>query len=180
MLFRSTLTFTRAGLVAFAVLYVLTGLGITAGAHRLFTHRTFTPSRPLREALALLFLLAAQGSIARWVRDHQVHHRHSDGPGDPHSPTDGFWHAHLGWLWGRPPRDEARALYARWTRDLDAGHVGRLFAGGAPLAALHLGFAIALYLLGALLEAGFAANAPLAGWHTGLSLVVWEIGRAHV
>lgn len=170
-------TFTREGLVACVMLYLFTGFGVTAGAHRLFTHRTFTPAPIVRELLALAFLMSAQGSIHRWVRDHGIHHRYSDQPSDPHSPAvHGLSGAHLGWLWQKPPsRSEERALYARWTRGLDPGRVGRFFQSGARLAALHLGAIVIAYAMGAFLEAGFSADALLRGHHTGVSLIVWGI-----
>jgi stearoyl-CoA desaturase (delta-9 desaturase) len=161
-------TFTWPGLWACAALYLVTGLGVTAGAHRLFTHQSFTPRPLLREALALSFLLAAQGSVARWVRDHHLHHRFADRDGDPHSPVvgSGFVHAHLGWLWQQPPsRAETTRLYLKWTRRLDAGVLGRALASGPALAALHAGFALGV----------FGAGALWGGPRLGLSLLVWGV-----
>ena len=68
------------------VLYTLTGFGITIGFHRLFTHRSFTPRRPLKIALAVLGSMAVEGSVTSWVATHRRHHIYSDHPGDPHSP----------------------------------------------------------------------------------------------
>lgn len=77
----------------------LTGmLGITAGAHRLWSHRSFQAAWPVR----LLFMLgnsaAHQGSIYHWVRDHRMHHKYTDSQLDPHSIQYGFWYSHIGWL----------------------------------------------------------------------------------
>ena len=169
------LTFTRAGLIACAAMYLVTGLGVTAGAHRLFTHRAFRPTPITRDLLALAFLLSAQGSLRRWVRDHHIHHVYSDDAGDPHSPERaGFFSAHFGWLWKRPPtRAESRDLYQRFTHGLDIGRVGRFFERGGPLVALHLGALAMAYLTGAIIEAGVTPRAIVGGAHTGLSLVVW-------
>ena len=158
-------TVTRAGLWTCLGLYLFTGLGVTAGAHRLFAHRSFQPAPLLRDLLALAFLLSAQGSLRRWVRDHAIHHRYSDGAGDPHSPLAlGFWGAHLFWLWKRPPTaEQERALYRRWTRGLEVGRLGGFFRSGARLGALHLGGLATLFAVGTL-----AGDARL-----GLSLVVW-------
>lgn len=164
-------TASIAGFVALALGYLLTGLGVTVGAHRLFAHRTFRPHPLVREGLALLFLLSAQGSIARWVRDHTLHHRHADGDGDPHTPEDGAWHAHFGWLWGAPPAEEARTLYTQGCAGLDEGRIGRFFRHPARLAGLHLGVAAVLAAVGyALGGPGMAAS--LVVWGVALRIVL--------
>ena len=94
-----------------AVFYVVSGLGITVGFHRYFTHGSFKAKRPLRIALALAGSLAMQGPVITWVADHRRHHAFSDKEGDPHSPwlfgtsaaalARGFWHSHTGWLFDR-------------------------------------------------------------------------------
>ena len=95
--------------VVFGIVYVITGLGVTVGFHRHFTHRAFSTSRPLRAVLAVLGTAAIEGPIIAWVADHRKHHAFSDQEGDPHSPHHGFggglWgslrglgHAHVGWL----------------------------------------------------------------------------------
>jgi stearoyl-CoA desaturase (Delta-9 desaturase) len=88
--------------------YILSGLGVTAGFHRYFTHGSFKAKRPLRVALAAFGSLAVQGNVIQWVADHRRHHAFSDVEGDPHSPwrygesvrglTKGLFHAHVGWL----------------------------------------------------------------------------------
>ena len=86
-------------------MYLLTGLGITIGYHRLFTHNAFSAKRPVRYALAVLGSMAVEGPLSDWVADHRKHHAHTDEEGDPHSPHTsdgsgiaGLWHAHIGWL----------------------------------------------------------------------------------
>ncbi len=88
--------------------YFVSGLGITVGYHRYFTHGSFKANRALRVALALAGSLAIEGPVIRWVADHRRHHAYSDREGDPHSPwrfgetlpglAKGFWFAHIGWL----------------------------------------------------------------------------------
>src|SRR3954471_14145986 len=56
--------------VVFAIMYVLTGLGVTVGFHRLFTHRAFATTRPIRAALAILGSAAIEGPVISWVADH--------------------------------------------------------------------------------------------------------------
>lgn len=74
------------------------GIGITAGAHRLWAHRAYKANVPYRVAMMLLQTLAGQNSIFEWVRDHRLHHRHSETHADPHNARRGFWFAHCGWL----------------------------------------------------------------------------------
>jgi stearoyl-CoA desaturase (delta-9 desaturase) len=80
----------------------LTGmLGITAGAHRLWSHKSFTAALPTRIIFMLANSAAHQGSIYHWVRDHRMHHRHTDTELDPHSIEYGFMYSHIGWLFFR-------------------------------------------------------------------------------
>ncbi|WP_206352238.1 acyl-CoA desaturase [Tautonia rosea] len=89
-------------------MYLLTGMGITVGFHRLFTHRSFETSVPVKFVLGVLGSMTAQGSLLEWVALHRRHHQFSDDEGDPHSPhgnNEGvrgvfrrFWHAHVGWI----------------------------------------------------------------------------------
>jgi stearoyl-CoA desaturase (delta-9 desaturase) len=73
-------------LVVLAIMYTLTGLGITVGYHRLFTHRSFKTTRWLRVLLAVFGSMAVEGPVIEWVSTHRKHHRFSDQAGDPHSP----------------------------------------------------------------------------------------------
>ena len=95
-------------LAVFGVMSILTGLGITVGYHRLFTHRSFDCHPAVKFTLALLGSMAVEGPILKWVAQHRRHHQHSDEPGDPHSPhlhgegawemLKGLWHSHVGWV----------------------------------------------------------------------------------
>ena len=98
--------------VAIAVpFYLVSGMGITVGFHRYFTHGSFKAKRWLRIVLALAGSLAIEGNIIQWVADHRRHHAFSDQEGDPHSPwrfgtgywalTKGLWFAHMGWMFSR-------------------------------------------------------------------------------
>jgi stearoyl-CoA desaturase (delta-9 desaturase) len=80
----------------------LTGmLGITAGAHRLWSHKSFVAAWPVRLVFMLANSAAHQGSIYHWVKDHRMHHRHTDTDLDPHSIEYGFFYSHIGWLFFR-------------------------------------------------------------------------------
>jgi stearoyl-CoA desaturase (Delta-9 desaturase) len=114
-------------LAIFALMYAITGFGITIGYHRLFTHRAFETSKPVRVALAICGSMAVEGSVITWVADHRKHHAFADEEGDPHSPhvhfEDGFrgalkglWHAHVGWMLGN--NTHGRASARRFAPDL--------------------------------------------------------------
>ena len=100
------------------VFFYITGLGVTVGYHRHFTHGSFKAKKPLRIALAIAGGMAFQGPVLTWVADHRRHHAFSDREGDPHSPwlfgtspyalAKGFWHAHMGWLFDRATTNQER------------------------------------------------------------------------
>ncbi|MGE5637048.1 MAG: fatty acid desaturase, partial [Nocardioidaceae bacterium] len=101
--------------------YVLVGLGVTVGFHRLLTHRAFQTSKPVEYAFAILGSMSFEGSVIHWVADHRKHHAHTDVEGDPHSPhvghgsgLRGLWHAHTGWLFDA----HGRANLRRYAPDL--------------------------------------------------------------
>ena len=84
-------------LTIMAVTYVLFGLGVTVGYHRLLTHNAFKTHAFTRNALALLAACYG-GSPLLWVGVHRVHHAVTDWQADPHTPKRGFWFAHCGWF----------------------------------------------------------------------------------
>ena len=73
-------------------------LGITAGAHRLWAHRTYKAKWPMRFVLMICQTIAFQNHIYEWVRDHRVHHKFTDTDADPHNAQRGFFFSHMGWL----------------------------------------------------------------------------------
>ncbi|NIJ11882.1 stearoyl-CoA desaturase (delta-9 desaturase) [Saccharomonospora amisosensis] len=89
-------------------MWLLTGLGVTVGYHRLFTHRTFKAAQPVAVVLAVLGSMAGQGGLVSWVALHRRHHEYSDREGDPHSPNlsggglrgtlRGLAHSHFLWM----------------------------------------------------------------------------------
>jgi stearoyl-CoA desaturase (delta-9 desaturase) len=97
-------------LALLAVMYGLTGFGITVGFHRMLTHRAFQTSKTVERIFAVLGSMAVQGPVINWVADHRKHHAHTDQEGDPHSPhaghagggikgqLRGLFHAHVGWM----------------------------------------------------------------------------------
>ncbi|KAJ7759652.1 delta 9-fatty acid desaturase protein [Mycena metata] len=89
----------------FAVVYYFyTGVGITAGYHRLWAHRSYNAGRFLEYFLAIAGAGAVQGPIRWWTRGHRAHHRYTDTELDPYNAQKGFWYSHMGWLFVKPRR----------------------------------------------------------------------------
>ncbi|HEY8764559.1 MAG TPA: fatty acid desaturase [Solirubrobacteraceae bacterium] len=148
-------------LLVLVITYALTGLGITVGYHRLFTHRSFETTRAVRAVLAVLGSMAVEGPLLEWVSTHRQHHRFSDQAGDPHSPhaerapgwrgaVRGLAHAHLGWMF----RGQDQANPGRYAKDLLADRDLRFISRAFPLwvlAGLALPFGLGIALTGSLL-----------------------------
>ena len=148
-------------LLVLAIVYALTGAGITVGYHRLFTHRSFQTSRPARMVFAILGSMAVEGSVIEWVATHRKHHSFSDRPGDPHSPHDehapgwrgalgGLAHAHVGWMF----RGKDMANPEHYAIDLLADRDVRFISRTFPLwvlAGLALPFGLGVLLTGSLI-----------------------------
>jgi len=117
--------FTLLHLLMMTLLYLITGYGITIGYHRYFTHKSFEAPGWVKNGLAILGSMAAEGPLLRWVAHHRQHHQHSDHENDPHSPHlhgggfwglwRGLWHAHAGWMF----TPDAPELH-RYVKDLAA------------------------------------------------------------
>lgn len=91
--------FTIWSVVAIVVVTRITGLGVTAGLHRYFSHHSYKTSRGFQFLLAVAGCTALQKGPLWWAIHHRLHHKHSDTPNDPHSPVvEGFLHGHIGWL----------------------------------------------------------------------------------
>jgi stearoyl-CoA desaturase (delta-9 desaturase) len=87
--------------VSFA-LYFISGISITAGYHRYFAHTTYK-TKPVVETVLLFFAsMATQASALRWAFEHRLHHAYVDTDRDPYSVKEGFWHAHILWLFKKP------------------------------------------------------------------------------
>src|SRR3954453_17022197 len=134
---------TPSALIVFAIMYVICGLGITVGFHRMLTHRAFATHRWTRYLFAGLGSMAIQGPVIEWVADHRKHHAHTDKEGDPHSPhvghgdgvmgaLHGLWHAHVGWLWETHGQARAR----KYAKDLVEDRGMRILNKRFPLIVL--------------------------------------------
>ncbi|KAK0478181.1 delta 9-fatty acid desaturase protein [Armillaria novae-zelandiae] len=84
--------------------YFITALGITAGYHRLWSHRSYNASVPLQYMLALAGAGSLQGSIMWWSRGHRAHHRYTDTDLDPYNAHRGLFYSHIGWMLVKPRR----------------------------------------------------------------------------
>ena len=104
--FGLTYGYTRMDWILFGVLYVITGLGITVGYHRLFSHRSFTSPDAVRVALLIAGGWAFQNSALKWCADHVRHHARVDTEEDPYNAKKGFWYSHCGWLFLKDPYDD--------------------------------------------------------------------------
>ncbi len=121
-----------------ASFYIVSGLGITVGFHRYFTHGSYRAKRGLKIGLALAGQMALQGPVIDWVADHRRHHAFSDREGDPHSPwlygtsalalAKGFWHSHMGWIFERDLTNQQR-FTPDLLADKDIARINRWFAG---------------------------------------------------
>ncbi|CAH2087354.1 unnamed protein product [Euphydryas editha] len=79
-------------------MFVYGGIGVSSGAHRLWTHKAFKAKLPLQIILLTAFASAGQNSVKQWVLDHRVHNKYSDTDADPHNASRGLLFSHIGWL----------------------------------------------------------------------------------
>ncbi|MCY4613375.1 MAG: fatty acid desaturase [Nitrospira sp.] len=94
----------------FVLLYIITGLGITVGYHRLLAHRSFTCPNWVKGAILIAGGWALQNSGLKWAADHIRHHAKCDQEEDPYNAKLGFWYSHCGWLFSKDPhRDDKYA-----------------------------------------------------------------------
>jgi stearoyl-CoA desaturase (Delta-9 desaturase) len=150
-----------------AACYVITGLGVTVGFHRLLTHRSFTAAPALRAVLAIAGSMSFEGEVIGWVAIHRRHHAFTDKPGDPHSPyrygsdplgqLRGLAHAHVGWLLRDDPTPPSR-----YAPDMVADPVMRAISAAFPA------------LCAVSLAVPFGAGWLIGGtWHAALAALLW-------
>jgi stearoyl-CoA desaturase (Delta-9 desaturase) len=118
--------------------YYLTGLGVSVGLHRYFTHGSFKATRGFKIALAIAGSLAIEKPVITWVADHRRHHKYSDKEGDPHSPwrfgsdtkalAKGLAYAHIGWMFDGDITSEEK-FCPDWLADSDVSAISRWFPG---------------------------------------------------
>ncbi len=108
----------RAFAVAVLLFWVCGSFGISMGYHRLHTHRSYQVPLALEYFFAICGTLTLEGGPIFWVATHRLHHQKSDQLGDPHSPNEGGWWAHMGWLLVGETKHSDAALHARYAPDL--------------------------------------------------------------
>jgi fatty-acid desaturase len=148
--------------VFFATWLLCQNVGIAVSYHRQLTHRGFTTPKWLEHTMAFIGAGALQGSPTYWVAVHRMHHQYTDRPGDPHSPRDGKWWSHMGWILRGALHNETKVI-ARYAPDLQEDDFYRW------LAVWHW---LPITLTGTLLLVG---GALIGGWKLGLSWVLWGV-----
>ena len=93
-------------------------LGIGIGFHRLLTHRGYKVPKAVEYFLTFCGLLALEGGAIDWVVTHRIHHAHTDEAGDPHTPRDGRWWAHMGWILRGTAQQHEESVLQRYAPDL--------------------------------------------------------------
>lgn len=156
--------FTWTNLLVAAALYVLSvNVGIGMGYHRLLVHRGYQVPKAVEYFLAVCGTLALEGGPIAWVATHRIHHRHSDHLGDPHTPREGAWWAHVGWIISGRALNSQTAALAHYAPDLARDRFLVLLSKfhWVPLSLLGIGLLLAGYFAG--------------GIQAGIGLVLWGI-----
>jgi len=156
--------FTWPALIAAVVLYVLAiNVGIGMCYHRLLTHRGYKVPKLVEYVMSICGTLALEGGPIFWVATHRVHHQHSDHDGDPHTPNDGTWWSHMGWIISGRALHSETALLGRYAPDLvrDPFQLWLSRNHWVPLTTVGVGL--------------FAGGLLFGGWHLAISMVLWAI-----
>ncbi len=151
----------------FGVLYVVTGLGITVGYHRLISHRSFHCPDAVRIAFLVFGAWAMENSAFKWCSDHVRHHAKVDHDEDPYNAKRGFWHSHILWIFHKTPganaKYEAIFLKDKWVMWQYRNYLPIVLSGfllPAVIGYLHRGWigAISGLLLGGMARAFLVLN----------------------
>ena len=105
-------------LITAVILYWVSGSGIGMGFHRLLTHRGYRVPKLVEYFLVTCGALALEGGPITWVVTHRIHHAHTDRTGDPHTPRDGGWWAHIGWILDGKAQQYDQATLERYAPDV--------------------------------------------------------------
>ena len=152
--------FTTLDWMLLAMGYCLTGLGITVGYHRLFTHHSFQAHPLVQYVLLILGGWALQNTAIKWASDHSIHHKWTDREADPYNAQRGFWYSHCGWLFTSTQTPEGTRLQVRLRQEVSLAWQERYYLPivlSGLLIPLGIGFFEGGWLtaLGCLLLVGF-------------------------
>lgn len=136
------------------------GVGITAGAHRLWSHKSYKAKWPLRVLLMFLFTICGQRDAYTWAHDHRVHHKYSETDADPHNAKRGFFFAHVGWVFLTPHPEVVAKRKIIDMSDLEAD----------PIVMWQKKYYLPLF---ALLVIGFPVLVPYYYWSENLWVSFW-------
>ncbi len=123
------------------IFWFVSGMGITMGYHRLFSHKSYDTNIFLEWILMIFGSLAFENTILKWSSDHRKHHAQAETENDPYSITEGFWHAHIGWILKNTPVEKNRIVGVKDLEKKSAVkfqnkyyfHIGILFGFFLPL-----------------------------------------------
>jgi len=148
--------------VFFAVWLVGQNVGIGMSYHRQLTHRGYVTPKWLEYVMAACGTMALQGGPLYWVAVHRMHHQYTDKPGDPHSPRDGAWWSHMGWILNGSLHSDSKVL-SRYAPDLakDPVHQWLSKYHWVPVTTVGIGLLL--------------AGAAFGGWACGISWVLWGV-----
>ncbi len=156
-------TFHWSSACVFLVMWLFgQNVGISISYHRQLTHRGFTTPKWLEYFMAICGTMALQGSPIYWVAVHRMHHQYIDKPGDPHSPREGKWWSHMGWILRGSLHSETTTL-SRYAPDLQRDRFYQWLAVWHWLPITLTGIA----LLG--------SGTALGGWKLGLLWLLWGV-----
>jgi stearoyl-CoA desaturase (delta-9 desaturase) len=108
----------KAVAVALVLRWISGSLGVGMGFHRLLTHRGYKTPKLVEYFLTVCGLLSMEGGSINWVVTHRIHHAHTDKPGDPHTPRDGRWWSHMGWILKGTAQQHGEEVNWRYAPDL--------------------------------------------------------------
>lgn len=148
--------------ILLAMWLVSQNVGIAISYHCQLTHRSFATPKWVEYAMAICGSMALQGSPIYWVAVHRMHHQFTDKPGDPHSPRDGKWWSHMGWILRGALHNETTML-TRYVPDLQRNRFYRW---------LEIWHWLPITLTGAALA---GCGTALGGWSLGLSWLLWGV-----
>lgn len=160
---------SRSSVIAFVVLYIVVGLGLTAGYHRLFAHKSYVVPKWLEHLIAIVGYLAIQRGPIFWVAMHRLHHQYADQPGrDPHTPREGIWHVHFGWVQKRRADVWDKKVYHQLAPELVGDPLYRWMDEESSDYLTYFGLVTGSFLLGGIVGPGSGFDV-----HNALCFLVW-------